>query len=169
MRPNTAAVSLAEALRAAAQVLEREALPPDLHSRVLAAAEALGGPAARPQVARSPGWPQRWRGWAWPASAVLAGLLLLSLLLSLALPAPLPPQGLHDAQASGFIPVASAEAWRGAREGAMPAWLVSTEMPRDRLGLLGLPYDTGRAGESIRAELLMHGSGTVLAVRVLAQ
>jgi hypothetical protein len=165
MRPNTAAVSLAEALRAAAQVLEREALPPDLHSRVLAAAGTLGGPAARPQVTRGPGWPQRWRGWAWPASAVLAGLLLLSLVL----PAPLPTQGLHDAQASGFIPVASAEAWRGAREGAMPAWLVSTEMPRDRLGLLGLPYDTGRAGESIRAELLMHGSGTVLAVRVLAQ
>ena len=49
--------------------------------------------------------------------------------------------------------------------GETQAWLVRTEMPEERLAALGLPYDPARAGESVRADLLMHPSGEVLAVR----
>jgi hypothetical protein len=72
-------------------------------------------------------------------------------------------------RASGFVPVASperfAELWQGGAEAA-PAWVVRTEMPRERLAALGLPYDPARAGEPVHAELLMHPSGDVLAVRL---
>ena len=47
------------------------------------------------------------------------------------------------------------------------AWLVSAELPNERLAALGLPYDPARAGETVRAELLVHRSGDVLAVRVV--
>ncbi|MFG5409372.1 hypothetical protein ABXN37_16300 [Piscinibacter sakaiensis] len=50
---------------------------------------------------------------------------------------------------------------------ARTAWLLPTELPRDRLALLGLPYDPARAGERVRAELLVDAQGEVLAVRVL--
>lgn len=70
---------------------------------------------------------------------------------------------------SGFVPVASperfAELWQGGAQAA-PAWVVRTELPRERLAALGLPYDPARAGEPVHAELLMHPSGDVLAVRL---
>lgn len=70
---------------------------------------------------------------------------------------------------SGFVPVASperfAELWQGGAQTA-PAWVVRTELPRERLAALGLPYDPARAGEPVHAELLMHPSGDVLAVRL---
>ena len=47
------------------------------------------------------------------------------------------------------------------------AWLVSAELPSERLAALGLPYDPARAGETVRADLLVHRSGDVLAVRVV--
>ena len=65
---------------------------------------------------------------------------------------------------SGFLPLVPPERWP--REAAA-AWLVSTELPGERLAALGLPYDPGRAGDSVRAELLLHPSGEVLAVRFL--
>ena len=72
-------------------------------------------------------------------------------------------------RASGFVPVASperfAELWQGGAQAA-PAWVVRTELPRERLAALGLPYDPARAGEPVHAELLMHPSGDVLAVRL---
>jgi len=40
-------------------------------------------------------------------------------------------------------------------------------MPRERMALLGLPFDPARAGQPVRAELLMQPSGEVLAVRFL--
>lgn len=72
-------------------------------------------------------------------------------------------------RASGFVAVASperfAELWQGGAESA-PAWVVRTDLPRERLAALGLPYDPARAGERVRAELLLHPSGDVLAVRL---
>ena len=162
------AMPLAQALREAAKVLEGEAVPAALESRVLAAmpvGAACGHSTVQPAADRR----RRWLpAWAWPASVALA-VLVLSLLLSVTPPTAgepdLPARGL----ASGFVPVAGAEAWRDLSDGAMAAWLVRSEMPRERLGLLGLPYDPGRAGESVQAELLVHSSGAVLAVRVLAR
>ncbi len=74
-------------------------------------------------------------------------------------------QGTTD---SGFVPVASGEPWqRLVRRGEpMAAWLVQSDMPRERLAALGLPFDPARAGETVRAELLLHATGVVLAVRV---
>ena len=101
------------------------------------------------------------RAWAaWSGAAACAAVLLGSALLML-----LPPAEAPAAAASGFVPVVSPERWSSA-EGA-PAWLVSAELPRERLAALGLPFDPGRAGETVRAELLLHPSGEVLAVRFL--
>jgi hypothetical protein len=47
------------------------------------------------------------------------------------------------------------------------AWVLTTELPQQRLAAMGLPYDPGRAAEPLRAELLVAGSGEVLAVRLL--
>jgi hypothetical protein len=68
---------------------------------------------------------------------------------------------------AGFVPVSTADDWRQAARNTGGVWLVSTEMPRERLAALGLPYDPARAGERVRAELLMRPSGDVLAVRVM--
>ena len=66
--------------------------------------------------------------------------------------------------------MASAGRWQQLlSDSATPAWLVSTEMPRDRLAALGLPFDPARAAEPVRAELLMHASGEVIALRVIGQ
>lgn len=65
---------------------------------------------------------------------------------------------------SGFVPVVPQERWP---TDDSPAWLVSTDLQRDRLAALGLPFDPTRAGESVRAELLVRPSGQVLAVRLV--
>lgn len=104
-------------------------------------------------------------------AAVLTALALAWLLRPL--PAAPPPAGpgelIEDADGSGFLPVAPperfAELWQGGALAA-PAWVVRTELPRERLAALGLPYDPARAGETVRAELLMHPAGDVLAVRL---
>ncbi len=72
-----------------------------------------------------------------------------------------------------FVPLVSAERMRaltaaGGSGGAeTPAWVVTTELPQERLAAMGLPYDPGHAAERLRAELLIAGSGEVLAVRLL--
>ncbi|NRF69695.1 hypothetical protein HLB44_22065 [Aquincola sp. S2] len=81
-----------------------------------------------------------------------------------------PPQDQAGLSAdSGFVPVAGAERWQHLLRGedAAAAWVVPSELPRERLAALGLPYDPSRAGETVRAELLLHSSGELLAVRVL--
>jgi hypothetical protein len=65
--------------------------------------------------------------------------------------------------ASGFMPLVDNEALAEAQHG----WIVPTEMPLAELAALGLPFDASRAGDTVRAELLMNESGEVLAVRVL--
>lgn len=69
---------------------------------------------------------------------------------------------------SGFVAVAGAERWQQLMQGeAAAAWVVPSELPRERLVALGLPFDPARAGDSVRAELLLHPSGELLAVRVI--
>jgi hypothetical protein len=107
----------------------------------------------------------------WRAAAVCAALLMASTALLL-LAAPTDPTRAQAAALAepAFVPVAAAERWppmAAGAQGAAPAWLVRAEMPRARLAEWGLPFDPARAGEAVRAELLMRPSGEVLAVRVL--
>lgn len=48
---------------------------------------------------------------------------------------------------------------------ATPAWVVAAEVPASQLARFGLPFDPAHAGEPVRAELLLHSSGEILAVR----
>jgi hypothetical protein len=161
-------------------------LPPALWRRIAAHAQPV--PALQPAVAEGPAVRRSSAGW--PAWASLAAASLAVALVWFAGPgrqrvsSPAPSQpALSDGggsaisagpvgrvpRASGFVPVASAERfaelWQGGAEAA-PAWVVRTELPRERLAALGLPYDPARAGEMVHAELLMHPSGDVLAVRL---
>jgi hypothetical protein len=109
-------------------------------------------PALRPPPRASAGTLWRWSG---AAACVL--VLGLSVLLMLPPPA-------AESQVSSFVPLAAAERWPADAEAA---WIVRTELPASRLALLGLPYDPAAAAKLVRAELLLHPSGDVLAVRVI--
>ncbi len=101
---------------------------------------------------------------AWSGAGVCALVLVAASALLLLEP---PADPAQQSYASEFVPLVPAERWASyLREtGQAKAWLVTTDMPRDRLALMGLPYDPGQAGERVKAELLMHQSGDVLAVR----
>lgn len=158
-------------LQASARRLDTEAVPPQREAAVLAAMQAAGGRRLATPAPRR-GWAVRWAGWrplAWSGAAICGVLLLGATLLLMQEP---PTRTLAARNlGSGFLPLVSSERWDsylhedGGRRGQ--AWIVATEMPRERLALLGLPYDPAQAGESVRAELLMHRSGDVLAVRFL--
>jgi hypothetical protein len=162
-RPQT----LAAALRLAAAELQAQQPPPELLARVKAGLPAQSAVAPSATAAGAAPGRRAWGGW-WgagrtPLAAFAAVLAGTALLLVLRPPAPLavPEEGQRY---GGFVPVAPAERWPRTDT---PAWLVSTELQRERLAALGLPYDAGRAGEAVRAELLLHPSGEVLAVRLL--
>jgi len=151
--PAASPFSLAQALRQAAAELARQAPPPALQARVLAAARA----------ARATPPPVR-RGWGrWATATACACVVGVSALLMLRLPPPAPAHRLA-ASAQGFLALVPADAWP---KEATTAWLVSTELQGERLAALGLPYDPSRAGDRVRAELLLHPSGEVLAVRLV--
>ena len=120
--------------------------------------------------------PSRPLVWASVTSCVL-GLVGTIAVFSVSL-----PQTAHaEFSASAFVPLvsderlehalsdvpqdASAPAQGQPREGR--AWVVTTEIPSERLALLGLPYDPSAAGQRVRAELLMRPNGEVLAVRLV--
>lgn len=114
-----------------------------------------------------PRWLRRlaWGGGALGATAAL--LLSAMLLLD-------PPGSSGSAQAaplagSGFIPVVPEREFRAALSADRSAavWLQPAELPRERLALLGLPFDAARADEPVRAELMLNPSGQLLAVRIL--
>jgi hypothetical protein len=159
--PAPGQVPLAQLLRRAAGELAAQAAPPDLLSRVQAALPAQRAwPVPRP-APRSAA-PRRTAVWAWSGAAACACVLVASALLMLRLPPPMPVDlGLR---ASGFVPLVAPEQWP---RDAATAWLVSTELQGERLAALGLPYDPARAGDSVRAELLLRPSGEVLAVRLV--
>jgi hypothetical protein len=98
---------------------------------------------------------RRWTPWFGLSTALL--LLLLSVLLVVGGGPQRPPASTVGGAFVPVVPLAGAE----------PAWTVLTDMPRERLAQLGLPYDPGRAGERVRAELLLDRRGEVLAVRPL--
>ena len=129
-------------------------------------------------AARALSWlPSRPLVWASVTSCVL-GLVGTIAVFSVSL-----PQTAHaEFSASAFVPVVSDERLQHAlsdapagadapavegqaREGR--AWVVTTEIPSERLALLGLPYDPSEAGQRVRAELLMRPNGEVLAVRLV--
>lgn len=102
------------------------------------------------------------RGMAWAAGTLL---LLAGALLTLA--PPVPEAGPNPMADSGFMPVVSREEWRQAlaSQREAPLWLMPAELPRERLALLGLPFDPARADQRVQAELMVHPSGQLLAVR----
>ncbi|MFG6430938.1 hypothetical protein [Roseateles sp. LYH14W] len=110
-------------------------------------------------------WPRR-LAWASGALGTTAALLLSALLL-------LDPPGPHATPlanaGSGFIPLVPEPEFRAALAAGRSAavWLQPTELPRERLALLGLPFDAARADEFVRAELMLNPLGQVLAVRLL--
>lgn len=105
-----------------------------------------------------------WLGWAGlsTATVALAAVLVVNSMGSADADA---TQGVADAD--GFVRLVSQDAWQRANAQDARTWLVDTELPQARLAALGLPYDPARAGERVSAQLLMHSSGEVLAVRVV--
>lgn len=166
---------LAAALRRAAADLAGHAPPP----AVQAAVQARLAPRAQavPQFVGAGGVPVRRGAWApWTTAALCGVLLIASTALLLRPPGGAAGQPMADAgwaadtASPGFLPAASAERWlgpAGVARGA-PAWVVSAELPRERLAEFGLPFDPSRAADTVRAELLLRGNGEVMAVRVLA-
>ena len=163
-------------LQATAADLGRQAPSAEQAAATLAAMQqafAAGQHATLPT--RSEKHRLRWRTLFVGAGAAACVAILLGAGLLLALPPSLDTT--LSAQAgvpsSDFVPLVSSDRWAGylrdsggaTKSGA--AWLVPTEIPSERLALLGLPYDPARAGERVRAELLMHESGDVLAVRII--
>lgn len=125
----------------------------------------LSGPASARQADRS-----KRASWAAPLAWSGAGVCALLLVAASALLLLEPPvEAAQQSYASDFVPLVPAERWSSylRESGQARAWLVTTEMPRDRLALMGLPYDPSQAGDRVKAELLMHSSGDVLAVRVV--
>ena len=126
--------------------------------------------AAKPAPAQDLDKPHWLRRLAWGAGglgATCAALLCAVLLLD-------PPGTVHSAHAatpagSGFIPLVPEAEFRAALAASRSAavWLQPTELPRERLALLGLPFDASRADETVHAELMLNPNGQVLAVRIL--
>lgn len=155
MSPRT---TLADALRGVRAELAREEPPAALLQRLLPPAPVAHSAPPRPQRVL------RLAPWLWSAGLACTAVLVGSVVLMLQAPAPeLQPLDARNLRMSGFVPLAAAERWP---DDAGPAWLVSTELRQDRLALLGLPFDPARAGDSVRAELLVRASGEVLAVRL---
>lgn len=102
-----------------------------------------------------------WAGWAGLSTAAIA--LATVFVVNAALDTPASETALSD---DGFVRLVSSDVWQRARVGNGRTWIVTTELPHSRLAALGLPYDPARAGERVQAELLMHSSGEVLAVRL---
>lgn len=152
--------TLRDTLRRAADELQWHRPDPNVPEAVWAAMPRP--PSARAMRRRRP-----WLAWTGGGLA-FATLAVATLMLAVA---PLPQDGViaqRPAVATPFLPVAGAERWpqrlREARDNG-PAWVVPTELPRESLAAMGLPYDPARVGEPVRAELLVHASGDVLAVR----
>jgi hypothetical protein len=154
--------SLRNTLRRAADQLAAEQPPPQVPAAVWAAMDLR-----QAQLAAAPRRAARPLAWAG------GGLALASFALALVLLGTAPTMVDEAARrpataATAFLPLVNADRWpqvlRETREQG-PAWVVTTEIPRESLAAMGLPYDPSRAGEPVRAELLVQASGDVLAVR----
>jgi hypothetical protein len=166
MNESAPRTTLGALLRRAGAELRRQQPPDEVLERVQRSLRAGAWEARhRPLRTAWPRWGVALAGFGGAAAALLALVVLLG--------APGQDeraQGLVQvaAAADGFLPLVDAERWRrAAAEGDGRVWLVSTEMSRERLVALGLPYDPARADERVRTQVLMHASGDVLAVRVI--
>ncbi|OYT91489.1 MAG: hypothetical protein CFE43_13325 [Burkholderiales bacterium PBB3] len=104
---------------------------------------------------------QRW-------SAAVVALVLVCVVAGVAelgMPPGRPPMrhAMDDLVGGGFMPVGNPA---GLANGAT-AWLVSTEMSRQQLITLGLPFDPARAADTVPAEVLLRPNGELLAVRLM--
>jgi hypothetical protein len=168
----TSPVTLAAMLELARRDLATREPPAELLDAVQRRGRAVVPPArageARPPMARAP-TSRRWAAAlvAWSGALTCAVVLLGSALLMLLPPRDAP--GALDARAGPFMPLVPAERWAEVGRGheAEAGWLLATELPAERLATLGLPFDPAHAGDSVRAELLVHPSGEVLALRLL--
>lgn len=180
-------VPLFRLLASAREDLARHAPPADAQAAILARYDA--GRSRTPPAAVPPGRAsresreppvrgRRWRRAWWPWPAAVATLMLASLALTWSSLLPRPGEvelsATDAASASGtYLPLVSPAEWDrltrpdGGDAGAAPVWLVAAEVPRERLALFGLPFDAARAGEPVRAELMVHPGGQVMAVRLL--
>jgi anti-sigma factor RsiW len=158
--PSSRPENLCDALRRAADDLASRHPPMPMPAAVQAAFDS-----------RRKGKPSRsgWRA-AWTGGAMAALTLVVAVAILAGAPRDRTDSGRMAAQAgpsTAFLPLAGSDRWpqlmQDAREQGK-AWVVPTELPRESLAAMGLPFDPGRAGESVRAELLVHASG-VLAVR----
>lgn len=167
-------ISLRAALRGLSSELDREMPPAALQQRVL---DALGEPARRrtavhsgkhPATAGPAGWRRVLHGLAtWGSATAVATFAAAFVMGAFWLPAREPHAA---ALATAFVPVVPAERLVQLAQRPLDAglpWVVTAEMPRERLAAFGLPFDPARAGEPVRAELLLHPAGDVLAVRIV--
>ena len=114
-------------------------------------------------------WKTRSAGGRWLAWFGWAGLSTACLTLAAALVVNSMLEGDAQETASaddGFVTLVNNDVWQSARADTGRTWLVTTELSHSRMAALGLPYDPARAGERVPAQLLMHSSGEVLAVRL---
>jgi hypothetical protein len=168
--------TLARLLNDTADDLASHAPPAAVGAAVMASLGAARFASVAP-AALSPG--DRIATPAWPAGRrrlaffLLAGALLAASAWLLRPGPPMtrvptgPAPALLRDVGTGFVPVGAPDALQRLAQRDGMAWLVPTELPRDRLALLGLPFDPARAGERVPAELLVDRDGDVLAVRIV--
>jgi hypothetical protein len=163
------ALTLAEALRRGRQTLAQQQPPAYVQSTVLA---ALPPSAIRPPANLVRWIEERTLGWIVSGGqvrqiriallAIAAGLLAGAAALLFGQAA---QSGARVATqvATSFMPLVGSERMSKQNMG----WLVATDVPRASLSSMGLPYDPARAGDTVRAEMLVNPSGEVLAVRFI--
>ena len=156
--PPSTPETLRQALSRAAADLQRQTPNPRVSDAVMnAVAQRATPPRKHPRLRRFV-----WAGGALAALTLTVG----EALLFMPPPAAMPP--VRQELSTAFMPVGNDQRWSqlmtDAREPGR-AWVVPTELPSESLAAMGLPYDPARAGQPVRAELLVHASGDVLAVR----
>ncbi|MGL4575233.1 MAG: hypothetical protein ACRCV9_10635 [Burkholderiaceae bacterium] len=163
------AATLADALRQGRQTLAQQLPPAYVQSTVLAALPPRAAKRSRP--ATLAGWiEERTLGWIISGGQVrqarIASLALIVGVLAggaALLVGQAAQSGARAATqvATSFMPLVGSE-----RMGQQSlGWVVATDVPRASLSAMGLPYDPARAGDTVRAEMLVNPSGEVLAVR----
>ena len=170
-------VRLGDALAAARADLHRAQPPAYIEAQLLAnlqanlpqPARSEGVKSARSVSSLPPAPKAGWNVWQWlgagsgGAGAAFAAFMAWALLTPMS-PMPAGQTGARDAlQTSDFVSLASAEDI--ARAGA--GWVMATDVSQAQLTALGLPFNPARAADTVSAELLVAGSGDVLAVRLV--
>ncbi len=159
--PPSTPETLRSALARAAGDLAKQSPPCGGH------ASGLPAPLLLAIDSRSPPAPSLRRRFAWAGGGLAALTLGLAVALLVIAPRDDMPSPRSEL-ATAFMPVGDAQRWpQLMRDAAEPgrAWVVPTELPSESLAAMGLPYDPAHAGEPVRAELLVHANGDVLAVR----